>query len=117
MSDEPTIIDKLLDNAYRDTQLLRNNDAKGDDFARPRTVDFLLRAPDAERAELVASFVNDNAYGRASTRVDGGQHQVVVLIDMPTTQNVINSVSGLITCLADLYECEYDGWGCVLQIP
>ena len=39
----------------------------------------------------------------------------LLVINMPVTQNVINSVSGLMTCIAAIYDLEYDGWGCELQ--
>ena len=56
----------LMDTAVADVELLRVLDADGDDFSIPRDVEFLLRGSSAEKASIVASFVNDHQYGRAS---------------------------------------------------
>lgn len=105
------IVDDLLRTAYEDTQLLIQNDRLGDNLAIPRDVEFLLRAPDEEKAEIVSSFIEDNQYGSASVRQDDGHFSVVVVIHMPIDQNVICSVSALMCCLAALFGLEYDGWG------
>jgi hypothetical protein len=109
------LVDKLLDNARQDTDLLTKNDALGDDFSVPRPVDFLLVAMDGKKADLVASFVNDNRYGDARVEPIGGQFRILIVVEMPTTQNVLCSVSGLMACIAGLFGVEYDGWGCVIQ--
>ncbi|WP_335903041.1 ribonuclease E inhibitor RraB [Shewanella algae] len=110
-----SIVEALLDNAYQDSQLLEGNDHKGDIFSVSRDVDFLLYAPDQDKGELVANFINDNCYGEASYYAYEDKHCIKVVIHMPTTQNILNSVSGLMTCIAKIFDCEYDGWGCVLQ--
>ncbi len=110
-----SVVDKLLETAQLDTDLLVRNDAKGDTFSRPRVVDFLLVADDPDRAQLVRDFITDNQYGDASVETVDGQHRILVKIEMPTTQHVLCSVSGLMACLAALYDLEYDGWGCVIQ--
>lgn len=109
------VVAALLDNAYQDSQLLQGNDEKGDIFSIPRDVDFFLYAKDKEKGELVTSFINDNCYGDASYSENDGNHCIKVVVNMPSTQNIINSVSGLMTCLAVIYDLEYDGWGCALQ--
>ncbi|GAB2923714.1 ribonuclease E inhibitor RraB [Rheinheimera gaetbuli] len=109
------IIESLLDNAYQDTQLLIGNDQKGDDLSIARDVDFTLYAKDRGKGELVASFINDNNYGVATYEEVSDNHRITVVINMPTTQNLICTVSGLMTCLAALYELEYDGWGFALK--
>ncbi|HSI34593.1 MAG: ribonuclease E inhibitor RraB [Phycisphaerae bacterium] len=110
----PSIVDLLLDTARADTELLFKNDALGDVHATPREVDFLIRAPDPEKAELIASFINDNRYGSARAESDEGESRVMVVIEMPITQNVICSVSGLMACVARIFGAEYDGWGSVI---
>jgi hypothetical protein len=109
------VVEALLDNAYQDTQLLISNDEKGDNFSIPRAVEFILYAKDAAKGELVASFINDNRYGDAVHSEIDGNHRIMVTVNMPTTQNLICSVSGLMTCIAALYDLEYDGWGCELR--
>jgi len=109
------VVEALLDNAYQDTQLLISNDEKGDNFSVPRAVEFILYAKDANKGELVASFINDNRYGEAVYSGIEGNHCIMVTVNMPTTQNLICSVSGLMTCIAALYDLEYDGWGCELR--
>ena len=111
----PSIIELLLDTAKSDTDLLLKNDARGDVLAVPRPVDFLLRAPTAEKAQLVADFINDNRYGDASVASDEGGHRVTVVIEMPITQHVLCSVSGLMACIGKIFDVEYDGWGSVLK--
>jgi len=112
----PSTVRLLLETAKADTDLLMAKDSHGDVFTIPRQVDFLFRAPTAEKAKLVASFINDNRYGEATASSDDHGHRVQVLITMPITQNVICSVSGLMACISKLFEIDYDGWGSVTQI-
>ncbi len=109
------VVDELMEVAARDTELLVSLDEKGDRFYMSRDVDFLLRAPDQERAELVANFVNDYRYGLASVEESDGDYSVLVVVNMPIKQNEIIAVSGFMVCLCNLYDLEYDGWGCVVQ--
>ena len=109
------VVELLLETARQDTDLLTKNDAKGDHFSRPRTVDFLLKAPTKEKAELVASFVDDNRYGVSKVQAAQGEYGVLVTIHMPTEQHILCSVSGLMACICAVLGLEYDGWGCVLQ--
>ncbi len=112
-----TVIKSLLKTSYQDTELLKKNDSMGDDFTVPREVDFSFIAESEESAEVVASFVNDNQYGNARYESVDNIYRVTVIITMPTTQNVLNSISGLFVCIAHLFKVEYDGWGCVIQTP
>jgi hypothetical protein len=50
----PSIVEVLLETAKADTDLLLKKDSRGGVLALPRQVDFLLRAPTAEKAQLVA---------------------------------------------------------------
>ena len=111
----PSIVELLLDTARADTDLLLKNDARGDLLAVPRQVDFLLRAPTAEKAQLVADFISDNRYGDATVASDPDGHRVTVLIEMPITQHVLCSVLGLMACISKIFDVEYDGWGSVLR--
>jgi hypothetical protein len=110
-----SVIDSLLQNAAQDTQLLEQNDSLGDVFSIPRDVDFIFFSEDASRAEVVCSFITDNQYGQALIEADGARHKIRVVIHMPTTQHVLCAVSGMMTCVASLFQVEYDGWGCVAQ--
>ncbi|MFD2232156.1 ribonuclease E inhibitor RraB [Alkalimarinus sediminis] len=110
-----SVVDALLDNAYQDTQLLIGNDEKGDNFLIPRDVDFVLYATDEEKADTVSSFINDNRYGQASYTENEDKFRIIVVVNMPSTQNLICSVSGLMTCIGELFGVEYDGWGCTLE--
>ncbi|HEF5874760.1 TPA: ribonuclease E inhibitor RraB [Burkholderia cenocepacia] len=106
----------LMDTAVADVELLRVLDADGDDFSIPRDVEFLLRGTSAEKTSLVASFINDHQYGRASADHQSGEiYRVLVVINMPIQQHNILSVSGFMACLSMLYGLEYDGWGCLAQ--
>ena len=109
------IVDDLLQNAYEDTQLLIKNDQLGDVFSVSRDVEFLLRAPDEEKANTVCSFINDNQYGVATVQEQNGKFSILVVVHMPITQNVLCSVSALMTCLAAIFSLDYDGWGSVIK--
>ena len=111
----PSIVELLLDTAKADTDLLLKNDARGDVLSVPRQVEFLLRAATAEKAGLVAGFINDNRYGNATVTSDEHGHRVTILIDMPITQHVLCSVSGLLACVSKIFDVEYDGWGSELK--
>ncbi|WP_175835607.1 ribonuclease E inhibitor RraB [Burkholderia anthina] len=106
-------IANLMDTAIADVELLRTLDASGDDFGRPRDVEFLMRGPSAEKAAIVAGFINDYQYGRATVDQSGDEHRVLVVINMPIQQHNILSVSGFMACVSLLYGLHYDGWGCI----
>lgn len=110
-----SIVDTLLDTAYQDTQLLIANDERGDNFSIPRDIEFVLYAEDEEKANTVASFIDDNRYGGATFEKVEDRYRILVVLNMPSTQHLVCSVSGLMACIAELFSVEYDGWGCVLQ--
>jgi hypothetical protein len=110
-----SVVDTLMETAKADTDLLRTLDSQGDHFATPRDVDFLLRAPSKEKAEIVSGFINDHQFGTASLQEQDGQYCVLVIINMAIRQQAILSVSGFMGCICALFGLEYDGWGCVAQ--
>jgi len=110
-----SVVEALLDSAYQDTQLLIKNNEEGDNFNTFRDVDFIFYTDDAEKADIVSNFINDNEYGSASFKKDGEKYIILVIVNMPSTQNIVCAISGLFTCLAQLFDVSYDGWGCVLQ--
>ncbi len=107
-----SIVNALMENAAASTDVLDSLDSTGDKFGLFRDVDFLLRTPSKEKADLVAGFINDYAYGQASVQDDV---DVLVIINMPINQPVALCVSGFFTCLAHIYGVEFDGWGCAPQ--
>jgi len=110
-----SVVEALLDSSEQDTKLLIGNDEKGDDFLVSRDVDFIFKTSDAQKAETVCGFINDNNYGHAKFKSVNDKYRIIAIVHMQPTQNVICSVSGLMTCISKLFEVEYDGWGCVLQ--
>jgi hypothetical protein len=110
-----SLVAKLMETAAADTDVLRSLDEAGDQFARFRNVDFLLIAPSREKADIIASFINDHAYGAALSKEIEGKFRVQVLVQMPVTQEVILSVSGFMACIAHVFGASYDGWGCPPQ--
>ena len=110
-----SVIQKIMDGAESDTDVLRRLDEQGDDFSKPREVDFHFKCPSEEKAETVAGFLDDFQFGSARVINEEGSYAVQVLIAMPVTQNVALCVSGFMTCIAELYEVEFDGWGCIAQ--
>jgi hypothetical protein len=111
----PAMVELLIQTAEADTDLLIRNREQGDDLSVAREVDFLLRAPTAEKAQLVADFINEFHYGEAFTESAATGHRISVRIVMPITQHVLCSASGFMACLSKLYDLEYDGWGSVIQ--
>ena len=110
-----SIIEKLTQTAQSDTELLIKNDRLGDDVRTPRLVDFLFTAEDRESADALAEFVAGNQYGESHIEPAESGFRVLAVIEMPITQHLICSVSGLMECLAAVFKVEYDGWGCVIQ--
>lgn len=110
-----SLVEKLMESAIADTELLRSLDSQGDSFSTPRDVDFLLRAPSREKADIAAGFINAYQFGIATTQEHSGQHSVQVVINMAIQQQAILSVSGFMGCICALFGLEYDGWGCVPQ--
>lgn len=91
MHSQPVPDTSLMETAAADTDVLRSLDRNGDHFSKYRDVDFLLVASDAEKAALVASFVNDHSYGKAVLQESSS---VFVTINMPAEQPVALCVSG-----------------------
>lgn len=109
------VIDALMETVVADTELLRKLDSQGDRFGVSRDVEFLLRAPSAEKAQTVASFINDYQYGVATPQDLEVSPSVLVVVTMPVEQHILQSVSGFMACICQLFGLEYDGWGCVVQ--
>ncbi len=110
-----SLVAKLMEIAAADTDVLRSLDENADQFTTFRRVDFLLIAPSREKADIIASFINDHAYGEAASSEVEGRFRVEVLVDMPVTQALILSVSGFMACIAHIFGATYDGWGCPPQ--
>ena len=49
-------------------------------------------APTREKADIISDFINDHAYGLASTREVEGTFRVQVVVQIPVTQELILSV-------------------------
>jgi hypothetical protein len=111
-----TLFELLTETAKADRNLLIKNDALGDDFDKPREVDFAFESIKRENAEDLAEFINGKSYGAAKvSETDSGHYRVIVLITMPINQFIINSVSGFMLCLSRLFIVDYQGWGSVIQ--
>ena len=109
------VLQTLMDTAVADVDLLRKLDGQGDRFSVPRDVDFLLRCPSAEKAEIVASFINEYQYGVATVQDLESSPSVRVVIHMPIEQHALHATSGFMACVSELFGLEYDGWGCIVQ--
>ncbi len=110
-----SVVNKLMEIAVADVGTLHTLDERGDTFDVPRDVTFLMRAPSAKQAGLVANFMNEHHYGEATALEKDGQHSVEVVIHMPIEQHNILCVSGFITCLCTLFDLEYGGWQAEIQ--
>lgn len=112
-----SVINSLIEQSQADLDILKSLDSHNDHFDIPRPVDFLLYAKDAEKAELVAGFLNDFQYASAQTCNHDGRAAIRAVIQTAVEQHAINCISGFMTMLAHLYDLEYDGWGCSAQSP
>ncbi|AXT38061.1 ribonuclease E inhibitor RraB [Alteromonas sp. BL110] len=110
-----SVISKLMEASEADTDVLRRLNAEGDDFSKFREVDFTFKCESKDKADTVAGFLDDFQYGKASVIVEEDLYMVQLLIEMPVTQNILLCVSGFMTCIAELYNVEIDGWGCIAQ--
>lgn len=122
------IVDKLLNAAYQDAQLLDQRQQMGDVLSAFRDVEFCIDAPNLKQAEIVCNFINDNGYGAAhvssGTIHDSGttqdveqtpiHHQVIVVTHAPITQAVISSLTANMESVADIFGCDFNGWGAVI---
>ena len=106
------MVSDLMAVAVADTDVLGSLDRNGDRFSAFRDVDFLLRAPDAAKAQLVADFINEHSYGKATVQ---DSTSILVVVNMPVEQPIILCISGFFACICNLFAIEYDGWGCVAQ--
>lgn len=109
------VVEQLLEASRRDRSLLTSNAELGDVAAQPRDLDFFLYAPDQAKAELAASFVTDNSYGRPlvehfpENRL-GSRWRLKVSIHAPATPEVACTLSAFMLVLGQLFSLEYDGW-------
>jgi len=110
-----SIVESLLETSKADTDVLLVNQSQGDVLSLSRNVQFSFVAPDQQKAELVASFIDDNRYGNAIPRSDETGHFVFVTIEMPITQNILCSISALMACISQIFGIDYDGWESDLQ--
>ena len=114
-----SVVELLLENAVEDNHLLMKMQGLGDRLDCARDLDFVLYAKDEKRAKLVASFVKDNRYGKPSVRriKHAGEiaWRLLVVIHAPATEHVVHTLSAFMTCLAGIYDLEYEGWGCGIE--
>jgi hypothetical protein len=110
-----SFVAQLMESAASDTDVLRSLDRNGDDFSKFREVDFLIIAPNPEKAQTICGFVNDYSYGVATVQAPENPSNVLIVIRMPVEQSIILCVSGFMACVAHLFGAEFDGWGCTAQ--
>lgn len=105
------IVEKLLNAAYQDSELLKKRDEMGDVFVAFRDVDFCIDAPNQEKADAVCSFINDNRYGVAHVEEGDDLFRVITVTNTPVTQEIISALSANMVSVAEIFSCEYNGWG------
>ena len=115
-------VDQLLETAIADSHLLYSNREAGDEYWKPRDLDFVFYSSEKKQIKTVASFVTDNRYGDPRIekfKDDDGKtkFRLIVTVNAPTTDPIVHSISALMCMLAGLFGIEYDGWGCVMQRP
>ncbi len=109
------IVERLLETAYQDTELLIERESMGDVLTVFHEVDFCLATPDEEQANTVCSFINDNQYGRAHVETGDGEYRVITIIDTPVTQNIICALSANMVSLSYIFSVDYSGWGATIE--
>lgn len=110
-----SVIEKLMETAEADTDVLYALNEQGDRFALPRDVEFILTGASREQAEAAAGFLAGYQYASTTLAEVEDGFQVLATVHMPVTQQVLLSVSGFMACVAELYALDYDGWGCVAR--
>ena len=107
-----SLLHNLLDNAYQDTQFLTELHQQGDDLVLFRKVHFVFFGKDKEKTLSLAEFIQDNQYAEVVIEERESTFVLKATIQMPITQQLLCSISALMTCLSELFGVEYDGWEC-----
>ncbi|MGN0921812.1 MAG: ribonuclease E inhibitor RraB [Cellvibrio sp.] len=111
-----TVIEQLMQNAEADTELLFALNEHGDNFQLPRLVEFTFTSESSERINAAADFIKGYQYAATEILEDEEEgYQLFATIEMPITQPLLLSVSGFFTCVAELFELDYNGWGSMAQ--
>ena len=63
----------------------------------------------------VLASINDDQYGVATAQGLKDSPSVLVVVNIPIEQHAIQSVSGFLACVCELFGLDYDGWGCTVQ--
>ncbi len=109
------IVERLLETAYQDTQLLEKRKAMGDILSLFHTVDFCLGTDDGKQANTVCSFISDNQYGTAHVEENEGAFRIITIVETPITESIICSLSANMVSLSYMFNVDYIGWGSCIE--
>jgi hypothetical protein len=102
----------LIDGAVIDAKLVRILEEKGDDLSNFRDVTFLFLCPSKDKADQVSGFLVDYHFADAKLVESNGEFTVEANICMPIQQQIVTSVSGLMTVVGLMFDSVFDGWNC-----
>ena len=110
------IVKALGARALLDMSMLNQRECAGDQLDQPRDLLFAFHAKSMEQARAMERAVEDNNYGRvqafpAEPYNDGWRVEITIF--SPATANLLQSLSALMLCLAQLYHVQYEGWSCI----
>ena len=104
------LLEKLIDNALEDKELLASNNDLGDISSIGRNVEFRFIATNKASSDLACKVISNLKYGVPKVAKSGSVYEIRVTVHMPLTAEVVNCVSGFMACLGELFALEYDGW-------
>lgn len=109
------ITEHLLQTSYSDFQLIEDLESKGDNPNLLHTLDYCFATTDRKKAEIICSFVKDNAYGDPRIDGDGDDLRVVVEVQTPLLRNIVYNISANMVSISHIFGVEYIGWGTTVE--
>lgn len=109
------ITQRLLETSYQDFELIQNLESQGANPNLIHTLDYCFIAPDKDKAELVCSFIRDNAYGNARVESNDESHRIIVEIQAPLIRHLIYNVSANMVSISYMFSIEFVGWGTCVE--
>lgn len=110
-----TLVTSLADEASMDIELLKAIKSQGDNWSIARNLEFMMETKSKNNAEKAASFIQNNQFGETKILEVGGLYVLMVFVEMPLHVNAVLSVSGFMTCIADMFNLKGTGWAANVQ--
>ncbi len=109
------ITERLLDSSFRDSELIKNLESQGTIINRIHTLDYCFITSSKEQAEIVCSFISDNAYGNARIKPSDESYRVIVEIQTPLIHHIVYNISANMVSISYMFKVDYVGWGTCVE--